>query len=564
MSLASYPVFARFTTFTVRLVACALSLISTAVVASAADATKPRLVVVVSIDQFPTEYLTRMRKGFAADGFFNAVTERGASFVECHHSHAFTITGPGHSVLCSGASPGATGIIDNDWFDRTTGKTMYCVSDPSVRLVGANGDKSMSPKNLEVGTLGDQMKLATNGRSKVLGVALKDRASILMAGHMADAAYWFDANSNSWVTTTYYRPALPDYLRAYNETGRAQAYAGKDWNLLLDEKLYDLYYPDNAPFETNVAGIGRSFPRTLPKADAKDYWKAMPTSPYGSEMTLEVARLVTEEEKLGQDDDTDLLCINLSSNDYIGHAFGPYSLEVQDMTYRTDRMLGAFTTFLDERVGAGRWTLALSSDHGVAPVPEHAVAMRLPARRVPSEHFEALKKSMEETLVKHFGSPAGEKKKYIRHLDSNMAYLDADLPELAGTRFAEAQGLVRDALLQDDAIYCAYTRDELTDGGNETELFVRTRLSFNQRRSGDVLFCMKPYYIAGATTATHGSPWAYDTHVPLLWLGAGIRPGMYESTVSPAHLGPTMAKLLGVEAPSGATVEALGEVLEQR
>lgn len=171
---------------------------------------------------------------------------------------------------------------------------------------------------------------------------------------------------------------------------------------------------------------------------------------------------------------------------------------------------------------------------------------------------------MEETLVKHFGSPADEKKKYIRHLDSNMAYLDADLPELAGARFVEAQGLVRDALLKDEAIYAAFTRAELTAGGNETELFVRMRLSFNQRRSGDVLFCMKPYYIAGATTATHGSPWTYDTHVPLLWLGAGVRPGTYERAVSPAHLGPTMAKLLGVEAPSGATVEALREVIEQR
>ncbi|MBA4017314.1 MAG: hypothetical protein C0483_09085 [Pirellula sp.] len=546
-----------------RILACVLLLVSMSAVASAAHGPKPRLVVVVSIDQFPAEYLTRMRKGFVGGGFFRTVTERGATFTECHHSHAFTITGPGHSVLCSGASPGTTGIIDNDWFDRTTGKTMYCVADPTVRIVGAPGDKAMSPKNLEVGTLGDQMKLATNGRSKVVGVALKDRAGILMAGHMADAAYWFDADSKNWVTSTYYRPALPDYMRAFNETGRAAAYAGKEWNLVLDERYYDLYYPDNSPFETNVPGIGRSFPRTLPKAESKEYWKAMTTTPYGTEMTLVVAGMIVDEEHLGQDDDTDLLCINLSSNDYIGHAFGPYSLEVQDMTYRTDRMLTVFTQFLDQAVGAGRWTLALSSDHGVAPVPEHAVAMRLPARRVPSEHFEALKKSMEETLVKHFGSPGGEKKKYIRHLDSNMAYLDADLPQLAGAHFVEAQNLVRDALLKDDAIYCAFTRDELTDGGNETELFVRTRLSFNQRRSGDVLFCMKPYHIAGESTATHGSPWTYDTHVPLLWLGAGIRPGSYERTVSPAHLGPTMAKLLGVEAPSGATVEALGEVLDR-
>ncbi len=525
----------------------------------AAEPAKPRLVVVVSIDQFPAEYLERMRKGFAADGFFNAVRERGATFAECHHAHAFTITGPGHSVLCSGAYPSTTGIIDNDWFDRTTGKTMYCVADVGVRQVGAPGDKAMSPKNLEIGTLGDQMKLATNGKSKVFGVALKDRASILMAGHMADASYWFDADSGMWVTSTYYREALPDYLRAYNETGRAKQYAGREWALLLDENMYDLYYPDNSPFEKNVAGIGRSFPRTLPAADDKNFLKSMPTTPCGSEMTLTIAGMVAAEERLGMDEIPDLLCVNLSSNDYIGHAFGPYSLEVQDMTYRTDRMLGTFARFLDGLVGAGNWTLALSSDHGVAPVPEHAVAMHLPGRRVPTEHFETLRSTLETTLSSRLGTPA-DKKKFIRHLDSNMAYLDADLPELAGPRFSEAQQIVRDALLKDDAIYAAYTRDELTDGGNDTELFARIRLSFHQRRSGDVLYVLKPYYIAGDTTATHGSPWTYDTHVPLLWFGAGIAPGTYQRTVSPAHLGPTMAKLLGVDAPSGSTVEALPEI----
>lgn len=552
------PILARRITTTL-IVALAFSLIASSHALSAEDV-KPRLVIVVSIDQFPAEYLERMRKGFAVDGFFNAVRERGAEFVECHHSHAFTITGPGHSTLCSGASPGTTGIIDNDWFDRTSGKTLYCVSDPSVRLVGAAGEKTMSPKNLEVGTLGDQMKLASNGRSKVLGVALKDRASILMAGHMADAAYWLDSNSGKWVTSTYYRERLPDYLTAYNETEQAKIYGGKEWGLLLDKKFYDEYYPDNAPFETNVAGIGRTFPRTLPKAEERNYERALTTSPFGSEMTLAVARLVATEEQLGKDDDCDLLCINLSSNDYIGHAFGPYSLEVQDMTYRTDRMLAEFCSFLDEQAGAGRWTLALSSDHGVAPVPEHAVMMRLPGRRVPSEHFESLRKSLEEMLGKHFGTPAG-KTKYIRHLDSNMAYLDDTLPELAGENFSKAQRLIRDALLKDDAIYSAYTRDELVAGGNSDELFVRTRLSFNQRRSGDVLFCMKPYYIAGNTTATHGSPWQYDTHVPLLWIGCGVKPGKHFRTVSPSHLGPTMARLLNVDAPSGSTVEALSEVV---
>ncbi|MCE9605416.1 MAG: alkaline phosphatase family protein [Planctomycetia bacterium] len=535
-----------------------------AAAAAADDASRPRLLVVVSIDQFPFEYLLRMRKGFAADGFFNTIARDGATYANAHHGQAFTLTGPGHSVLCSGAYPNTTGIIDNDWFDRETGKTMYCVADSGTTIVGAAGKSGMSPKNLEVGTIGDQLKLASNGRSKVVGVALKDRASILMAGHAADGAYWYDPNSGHWVTSTYYRPRLPDYLEAYNATGQTKRYSGGTWDLSAAPELYERYYADDAPFEANLPVLGRAFPHPLPTADDNGFAKLITTSPRGSEMTLAVARLVLTEEKLGLDDDTDLLCVNLSSNDYVGHAFGPYSLEVQDMTYRTDRLLGEFIQFLDLKVGAGRWTLALSSDHGVAPVPEHAVTMKLPARRVSSEHFAALRARIEAALSLQFGTIADGKKKYVQSFDSSTVYLDRGLAELQGEHYAAAQRIVRDIVTADDAVAIAFTRDELVRGGNETELFHRMTLAFYARRSGDVLYCLKPYYIAGSTTATHGSPWEYDTHVPVLLLGAGIQAGRFDRMVSPPMIAPTLARIAKVDAPSGCTVEVLQEALGGR
>jgi len=526
-----------------------------------AAAEPPRLVVVVSVDQLPYEYLLRMRRGFAKDGLFETVRRDGAFFTACRHAQAFTITGPGHSVLLTGAYPSTTGIVDNDWFDVDADATMYCVQDDSVSLVGAPGSKSMSPRNLLVGTLGDQIKLATNGRGRVFGIALKDRAAILMAGHLADAAYWYDPNSGNWVTSTYYRKSLPDYLRGYNESGRAKRFGGGNWELLLKPEMYELYYPDDSPWESGVATLGRSFPHPLPKADDAGYAKLITTSPHGSELTLEAAKLLLTEEKLGDDDDADLLCINLSSNDYVGHAYGPYSLEAQDMTYRTDRMLGDFTRFLDEQVGVGKWTFILSSDHGVAPIPEHAASMKLPAARVSTEQFAKLREQLEQALVERLGAPTVEGATYVRHLDSNSVYFNLALPELQGEKRSAAMLVVRELLMHHQAVYAAYTRDELTAGGGQSELFRRTMLSFHPRRSGDVLFVLKPYHIAGSITTTHGSPWEYDSHVPLLMFGAGVRTGVYDRPTSPPQIAPTAARILGVPAPSGSIVEPLYEVL---
>ena len=541
--------------------------------ATANPAARPRLLVVVSVDQFPFLYQERLRRHLGDKGFFAAARHRGAFYVDCHHPHSNTRTGPGHSVLLTGASPGATGIIDNAWYDRANDQRLYCVQDDSVESVGVVGGKKMSPKNLAVGTLGDQMKLTSGGRAKVFGVGLKDRASILMAGHAADAAFWYDAktdtNSGRWVSSSYYFPdkRLPGYLELYNnERVAAKRYGGRTWNLTFsDPAKYDSFYDDDAPWEQDVAVLGRTFPHPIPPGDHPKFPDVMPVSPFGGEMTLDIARLVVVEEKLGSDDVGDLLCINLSSNDFCGHAYGPYSLEAQDITYRTDALLDDFTKFLDERVGAGRWTLALSSDHGVAPIPEHAKQLlKIDAARVTDGQLDALRKRIEAALVRRFGMPAGGATYVLkgeREQWANSVHLNLALPQLDGENYRAAQRVVRDVLLTEETVAAAATREDLLGGATDQGLLTRMRLSFHPVRSGDVMFCLKPYFVEGGAAANHGSPWTYDTHVPLIFLGAGVTPGIYERRVAPAMIAPTAARILEIPVPAACAFAPLHEVL---
>lgn len=523
---------------------------------SITQAERPQLVVVVSIDQFPYEYLERMQAHFAPDGLFRRLLDQSALYTQCHHGHAYTITGPGHSVLLTGTFPAQTGIVENDWFDRTTGRRVYCVSDDASPMVGAPGN-GMSPKNLMVGTLGDMMKL-TWPESRVFGVALKDRAAILMTGHSADAAYWYHPNSGKWVTSEYYRKDLPQFLRVYNESKALDAYTGQKWELLLPKEKYTHYYPDDAPFENPGSSLGRAFPHPLPDQPGQAYYDQVTKTPWGNETTLAVAKLLVLDQKLGLGPAPDMLAINLSTNDYVGHAFGPQSLEVQDITYRTDRQLGDFHKFIDQHLQGRRWVLALSSDHGVAPIPEYAQQRRLPAARDPLGDLRTIRDQLEAKLQAEFGKTD---QSYVLSFDYGDIYLNTALPELQGDEYHEAQEFVRHWLASQSAVGAAFTRDELTSGAAPGGVALQFQRTFNPERSGDVLFALKPFMIPGKTPATHGSPWKYDSHVPLAIWGQGVRAGRYTRSVTPAAIGPTLARLLQIEAPPATSVEPLHEVL---
>ena len=537
-------------------------------------AVRPTLVVVVSIDQFPYEYLQRFRPNFAPDGMFLKFRKDGATFFNCHHGHAVTKTAPGHSVLLTGAFPNVNGIVGNEWFDRTLGRRVYCVEDRDYRTVGnlapaaddpdapysprrAAGSRpdGVSARSLIAGTLGDVMKLA-NPAAKVFGIALKDRAAVLMAGHAADGVFWFDDDNGNWVTSTYYARSLPPYLRNYNESPAGETFAGQNWELLLEQDRYLQYAAPTLPAFAPRPG----FPHVLPTKAGPGYYKALATSPFGNQFTLDSARLIIASEKLGQDDVTDLLAINLSSNDYVGHAYGPHSLEVQDITLHTDRQLAEFARLVEEELKGRPWVMALSSDHGVAPVPEYAVGLRLPAERDPLGNVKKAEAALEVRLVEQLGSLAPDRT-YIQACEDGQVYLDHSLPELRGERLIVAQRIVRDWLYEQPDVAVAFIREELLAQNATGGLALAFQRTLHGQRSGDVLYALRPYTLAGSSTANHGSPWEYDSHVPLLFWGAGIRPGRFDTATTPASLAPTLARLIGVDPPSCCAVPALGEAL---
>ncbi len=443
---------------------------------------------------------------------------------------------------------------------------MYCMADPSVQTVGTNSTKQMSPKNLLVDTVGDVLKLKTAGRSKVLGIAVKDRAAILMTGHNADAAYWLE--NNVWVTSTYYRPDLPGYLRVLNEGQAIERYRGQVWQPMLAADKYHNRGPDENDWENPPKGWTTAFPHKIAQKGempAYDFAEQVLRSPFGNELTLEAAKAVMEGEQLGKDEFPDLMCINLSTNDYVGHAFGPHSLEVEDLTYRLDLQFGELFAWLDENVGQGAWTFALTADHGVAPIVEYAKQFRLPAVRNPLGSLSAAKDKLEARL--RLQLLAGDTKQpIIQKFEGHQVYLQHDHPAFGGdqeNKFRLAQTIVRDWLLDQPHVAAALTRDELAAGGQgQGQLNQQLQRAFHPRRSGDVLYVLAPYCVPGSKGTTHGSPWHYDTHVPCLLLGAGIVKGAHhDRPVSPACLATTVAELVGCDWPSANVEQPLREAL---
>jgi len=526
-------------------------------------ADRPRLVVVVSADQFAQDYLIRFADNFAEDGAFRRIEREGARFPHCHHRHAFTVTAPGHATQLTGCYPSQHGIIGNNWFNRFTGKDVYCCDDASVHIVGLPTGKPVSPRNLLVDTVGDVLKLGSGNRSKVFGVAFKDRVAMLMAGHNADAAFWLD--DNLWVTSSYYRSDIPGYLRVFNEQRALERYHGQTWDLLLPREKYHNTGPDKNNWENPPKGFTSEFPHRLPGPGVLkpiEFGDLVLFSPFGNDVTLEAAREIVVGEALGQDEFPDLLCINLSTNDYVGHAFGPHSLEVEDLTYRTDRQLGDFLRFLDERVGRGRWVFAMTADHGVAPIVEYARQFRLPAKRNALGSLSELKAKLESRLRTQLGA-APDDKPIVQKVEDYQIYLQHDhrlFVEGPSDRFVLAQRIVRDWLLDQPAVAAAYTRDELIRGG-EGKLFQQIQRTFHVHRSGDVLLAQAPYCVPGSRGTTHGSPWHYDTHVPLLLVGCGIKQGEFDRPVSPACLASTLSELLKIDYPAGNVEEPLAEAL---
>ncbi|MBV6457088.1 MAG: Alkaline phosphatase PafA [Fimbriimonadaceae bacterium] len=524
----------------------------------------PRLVVVVSVDQFRGDFIRRFHPYFLPAksgsklGGFRFLMETGADFLTAMHNHVPTVTGVGHATLLTGSEPAYNGIIANDWYDRATGKDVYCTDDPEVETVGGES-KPMSPKNLQVTTVGDELKMTTNGKSKVVGVALKDRASILMAGHAADTVIWFDNKTGNFVTSTWYAPnkKLPAWVQAFNAERRLDKLAGKAWEPLLANEAYSI--ARNSP-GTKPAENGKPFSHAMPATVDEKLYSATWSSPWGNENTLAAAARAVEAEQLGQDEFPDVLVINLSSNDYIGHAYGPNSPEVMDITIQTDRMISDFLNLLQAKVPGGIDNVAfvVSGDHGVVPIAREAREVyKVP---VLSGVGRAMMDAMNAALVAKYGPG-----KWILGDGGPNIYLDH---ELAAQKGIDVKDLISTAVVAArgvPGVFNAFTREQLLNNGVPDYPFKeRITNGYHAKMGGDLFVLEAPgNYLGGPNGTGHNAIWDYDAHVPILFRARGIKPGRYLNRVYTNAIAPTISCLLGIEVPSGNVGVPLVDRLEK-
>ena len=524
---------------------------------------RPRLAVVIAIDQMRADYLERFAPYFG-EGGFRRFTAQGLVFTECHYRDSVTKTGPGHATILSGVYANLHGIVGNEWKLREwpAVEQVNCVEDRGAPLVGViprawratNGPvdakAGRSPRNFLAATVGDQLKLRYGTRAKVFGVADKDRSAILMAGKLADGSYW--NQEGVFVTSTFYRAALPGWIAAFNAEGRAEKFFGRDWTRLLDASVYDAVQgPDDAAGEAREAGLPTTFPKRIDgghPALSADFFEALEHTPWEDKLAVDFAEKLVVHEQLGQDDGApDLLALGLSQVDKAGHAYGPDSHEIMDSLLRLDRTLAGLFEFLDRKIGTAHYTVVLTADHGIVPLPERiqAAGGGFAAGRV---KYADVDREIFAALEAKFGAlPAGER----WAVRDGMGY-HLNPAVLAARQLAPVvvEDAMRDALLAYPAIAAAYTRTRFADPAPLDAIGEAMRLSYYPPRSGDVVFVFKPYFIGRLDTGTdHGTPYDYDTHVPQAWFGAGVPAGKRTERVGVDDIAPTLASLLGVSGP---------------
>jgi predicted AlkP superfamily pyrophosphatase or phosphodiesterase len=489
-----------------------------------------RLVLLIAVDQLRYDYLTRFRDEYTSG--FDRLLRNGANYVNAHLEHYPTVTAVGHSTMLSGAFPKASGIMGNDWYDRESGKNVTSVLDESVQLLGGSPGAGSSPRRLLVSTVGDELKRAKNS-SKVVGISLKDRGAILPVGHMADGAYWFDSDTGNFVSSTYYFSMLPEWVTAFNAARHADRFAGAEWR-------------SEAPA---AAGLFKMPAQVGPKL-----FDAVYASPFGNELLEHFVEEAVREEKLGQRDTTDLLTVSFSSNDAVGHSHGPDSAQVRAISVQTDRILGKLFDYVDKSVGMQHVLVVLTADHGVMPLPEELKRQRMPGGRTSSP---ALFDPIKSALSARFGP--GE---WLEGTAGTSPYFNLKLIREKELDRAEVERVAAEAAAGIPHVAHVYTRTQLLLGQTPGDILSgRVVRSFHARRSGDLEIVFDPYWIRGGSGTTHGTPYSYDSHIPLIFMGPGIEAGRYVRPAALNDLTPTLATLLEIETPSGSAGRPLAEMM---
>ena len=520
----------------------------------ASNADKPKLVVGIVVDQMRYDFLYRYSEKYSSGGFKRLMNE-GFNCRNNHYDYAPTVTAAGHAAIFTGSIPAINGIIGNEWFNQKTGKSVYCVEDSSVRTVGSDSKAGlMSPKNLLVSTITDQLKIANNFESKTIGIALKDRGSILPAGHTANAAYWFDSKNGAWITSSFYMNDLPQWVKDFNSMKMPQKYMAEGWKTLLPIEKYTESTADNQAYEAKLSGEKTAtFPHELAAQSGVNLLEVIRTTPFGNTLTKDFALVAIQNENLGKSPKTDFLTISFSSPDYVGHAFGPNSIEVEDTYLRLDKDIEEILTSLDNSLGKGNYLVFLSADHGVADVPGFWQSQKLPAGVVDA--------AMSSREVKTALKTAFGEGEFIIAEDNSQLYLNANLMEEKKISYTQIYEIVRKTLLKRDDIADVIDLHNLANSTLPVYQLSYVKNGFNPRRSGDIMVVLNPSWFAGRKQGTtHGSLYRYDTHVPLLFYGWKIKSGETTLRTNISDISPTVADLLNILEPNGSVGNVISGV----
>lgn len=543
--------------------------------ASAQTLERPvRLVLQITVDQLRGDLIDRYAAGFGTNGFRRLLKD-GAFYVNAHHRHANTETVVGHTTLSTGADPAVHGMVANVWLNRATGELNYNVQDADYPLVGEGGGvdvkteidptqrlattQGRSPRSIQTTTIGDEIALSLGPNAKVFGVSIKDRGAIAMAGH-AGKAYWFSKSEGRMVTSTFYMNAYPDWVEAWNAKGVPASYANTSWELLAEPSTYIFGDADDMPWETDFPGYGRTFPHAYGPANGKYFTTLLTVAPAGDEIVLDFANALMAAEKIGADKVTDYLSISFSSTDYVGHFFGPSSLESEDNLHRLDRTLAKLLAHVDKTVGLDRTLVVLSADHGASEAPGYLNSLGIGGSNF---NFDAIDRSEAIAALK---AEFGVAEELVDQFFQPYLYLNRKAIEARGLDLAVVSRRVAEELRKFPGIDYAVSSQDLRAGAvARTSITNAVLANFHKDRSGDIYVVFEPHWFVAdfdgqSVTGSHGSPWIYDTHVPVIWMGPGIKAGRIGRRVETVDVAPTIAAYLRVKYPSGTRGQVLKEV----
>ena len=519
--------------------------------------TKPKLVVGIVVDQMRWDFLYRYQARYGNTGFKRLLNE-GFTCENAMIPYAPTVTAIGHATVYTGTVPNIHGMTGNAFYDSKKGKTVYCTDDADAKGVGSNSAKGkMSPKNLLANTIGDELHIATNYQSKVIGVAIKDRGGILPAGHSANAAYWYDESIGKWITSTYYMDSLPQWMNNFNNRNLTDSFYGLGWNTMYPINTYTQSTGDEKDYEGKPFGNEqKGFPYSFDKFKGRQYG-SIATTPYGNSMTLELAKTIIAGERMGNNPNnvTDLLCVSLSSTDYVGHSFGPNSIETEDTYLRLDKDLGNFLSYLDATVGKGQYTVFLTADHGVAHIPGY-----LREHKMPGTSFDdsELRKTLNSKLKEKFGVDS-----LIVAMYNYQAHIDH--PRMHSNKLDEKAVIeyVTHICRMDKDVAHAFPLMGMDEYPLNVTVRERIKNGYYPFRSGDVQFILKPGSIDGGKTGTTHGLWnPYDSHIPMVFMGWGIKQGKTRRETYMTDFAPTICALLNIQMPNGCVGKVVEEVLK--